>query len=61
MTGFLHAPEDLDGMAASAVRLLQDPALHSQVAQAARQHVNHSFCVDRVVPMYEEYDRRVRG
>ena len=52
-TGFLHEPDDLDGMAASAITLLEDPALHARIAQAARRHVTEPFCVDRVVPMYE--------
>src|SRR4026209_2863465 len=37
--GFLHAPDDLDGMARSAVALLTDPRLHRQVAAAAREKV----------------------
>ena len=53
ITGFLHPPDDLDGMAASAIRLLQDPALHRHIASAARQRVTERFCADRVVPMYE--------
>ena len=39
VTGFLHPPDDLDGMAASAVALLTDPALHQRVAQAACRRV----------------------
>ena len=58
-TGFLHAPDDLDGMAASAVALLQDDALHQSVARAARQRVADVFCVDRVVPLYEACYERV--
>jgi N-acetyl-alpha-D-glucosaminyl L-malate synthase BshA len=54
-TGFLHAPTDLDGMAASAVALLTDEALHQRIASAASRHVRQQFCVDRVVPMYETY------
>ena len=38
-TGFLHDPNDLDGMAASAVKVLEDPALHREIAHNARQHV----------------------
>jgi glycosyltransferase involved in cell wall biosynthesis len=52
-TGFLHDPNDLDGMAASAVKVLQDPGLHRQIAHHARQDVAEAFCVERVVPMYE--------
>ena len=48
------APEDLDGMAASAIAVLQNPALHARIAQAARRRVADPFCVDRVVPMYEK-------
>jgi N-acetyl-alpha-D-glucosaminyl L-malate synthase BshA len=57
-TGFLHAPDDVDGMAASAVKVLSDAALHREVTLAARQHVTDRFCTERVVPMYEEcYER----
>ena len=37
VSGFLHAPDDLDGMAASALRLLTDDALRRRVADAARR------------------------
>ncbi len=53
VTGFLHPPDDLDAMAASAVSLLRDPARHRAMALAARERVADRFCVDRVVPMYE--------
>ena len=39
VTGFLHEPDDLDGMAASAVALLRDDGLHKRVADAACRHV----------------------
>jgi N-acetyl-alpha-D-glucosaminyl L-malate synthase BshA len=54
-TGFLHEPDDLDGMARSTIDLLTDPALHERIAIAARDRVRHLFCVDYVVPMYERY------
>jgi N-acetyl-alpha-D-glucosaminyl L-malate synthase BshA len=53
VTGFLHPLEDLDGMAASAVELLRNPARHRAMAAAARERVADRFCADRVVPMYE--------
>ncbi len=53
VTGFLHAPDDLDGMAASAVALLKDPARHRAVADAARRRVCDRFSADLVVPKYE--------
>ena len=39
VTGFLHDQTDLDGMAASAIALLTDPALHRRVTDAARARV----------------------
>jgi N-acetyl-alpha-D-glucosaminyl L-malate synthase BshA len=61
VTGFLHDPADLDGMAASVVALLTDPALHAHVAEASCTRVREFFCVDLVVPMYEEcYERVLR-
>ena len=59
VTGFLHAPADLDGMAASAVSLLTDPDLHARVVARAVTRVREQFCVDRVVPMYERFYEHV--
>jgi len=53
VTGFLHPLDDEEGMVASAVALLKDPARHEAVAQAACRRVREHFSVDRVVPMYE--------
>jgi N-acetyl-alpha-D-glucosaminyl L-malate synthase BshA len=61
VTGFLHDQTDLDGMAASAIGLLTDPALHRRVTDAARARVSDEFCVNRVVPMYERYYERMLG
>jgi glycosyltransferase involved in cell wall biosynthesis len=61
VTGFLHDQTDLDGMAASAIGLLTDPALHRRVTEAARARVSDEFCVNRVVPMYERYYERMLG
>jgi len=53
VTGFLHPPDDSDGMAASIVRLLDDPALHARIAAAARAVTLERFSAARIVPMYE--------
>jgi N-acetyl-alpha-D-glucosaminyl L-malate synthase BshA len=53
-TGFLHAPDDLDGMVASAMGLLTDPALHGRIARAARRAAVERFSADRIVPQYEQ-------
>ena len=58
-SGFLHRVDDVEGMAASAVRLLTDDALHRRIAVTARQRVVDEFCVDRVLPMYEDCYERV--
>jgi L-malate glycosyltransferase len=58
VTGFLCAPEDLDGMAARAVELLTDSAMHARMGQAARRIAIERFAADRVVPLYERaYER----
>ncbi len=54
-TGFLHPPDDLDAMAASAVRVMTDDALHERIARAGRRLVETKFCADEIVPRYEEY------
>lgn len=61
VTGYLHEPDDLDGMAASAIALLSDPVLHRSVADAACSRVRERFCVDLVVPMYEGYYEEILG
>jgi N-acetyl-alpha-D-glucosaminyl L-malate synthase BshA len=59
VNGFLHDPDDLAGMAESALRLLTDPALHRRAAQNAR-HVAHTrYCDSKIVPMYEVYYQEV--
>jgi N-acetyl-alpha-D-glucosaminyl L-malate synthase BshA len=54
VTGFLHAPDALDDMAASGLKLLTDQELRQQMGQAACRRVREVFCAERVVPMYEE-------
>jgi N-acetyl-alpha-D-glucosaminyl L-malate synthase BshA len=59
ISGFLHAPEAVDEMAASAIALLTDADLHDRVSRAACRRVREQFCVERVVPMYEACYRSV--
>ena len=54
-TGFLHALDDVDGMAESGVSLLTDAGLHARMADAGRQAAGHRFCADLVVPQYEAF------
>ncbi len=53
ISGFLHPPEALDDMAASATALLTDAALHRRIADNACQRVRTQFCTEHIVPMYE--------
>jgi N-acetyl-alpha-D-glucosaminyl L-malate synthase BshA len=61
VTGYLHPPEAIDEMAASAVMLLTDEARHRAVATAACRRVHVHFSVERVVPMYEECYLKLAG
>jgi N-acetyl-alpha-D-glucosaminyl L-malate synthase BshA len=61
VSGFLREPTDHAGMAADAIALLTDSALHRRVTEAALSRVREEFCVERVVPMYERYYERVLG
>jgi N-acetyl-alpha-D-glucosaminyl L-malate synthase BshA len=54
VSGFLHPPDDISGMAQSGIDLLLDPPRHAHVAKAACERVRVHFCAERVVPMYEE-------
>jgi glycosyltransferase involved in cell wall biosynthesis len=54
-SGFLHAPDDLDGMARSAVALLTDRTLHRRMAAAGLRLVRTHFCSRNIVPVYEKY------
>jgi N-acetyl-alpha-D-glucosaminyl L-malate synthase BshA len=58
VTGFLCAPDDVDGMAQAGIRLLTDPALHERIRLAARDAAVRRFSASRVVPIYEAaYER----
>jgi N-acetyl-alpha-D-glucosaminyl L-malate synthase BshA len=59
VSGFLHPPAALDAMADTAVALLTDRDRHAAVGQAACRRVQEMFCVDRVVPMYEDCYRQL--
>jgi L-malate glycosyltransferase len=60
-SGFLHAVEDLEGMADSGIKVLSDGALHADVARRARATASGKFCSDRVVPQYEAVYQSLSG
>ena len=59
-TGFLHEPDDIDGMARSAVALLTDEDRRLAFAAAAARTVQERFCSDRIVSEYEQLYTDVR-
>jgi L-malate glycosyltransferase len=59
VTGFLHAPDDITGMAASGLRVLTDRELHERVAGEGRRAVKRRFCADLVVPQYETFYAKI--
>jgi N-acetyl-alpha-D-glucosaminyl L-malate synthase BshA len=60
-TGFLCGMDDVDGMTKQALEILQDETMARTIGTNAAASVSKRFCVDRVVPMYEEYYKRVIG
>ncbi|HXH05685.1 MAG TPA: N-acetyl-alpha-D-glucosaminyl L-malate synthase BshA [Vicinamibacterales bacterium] len=59
--GFLRDPDDIEGMADVAVRLLGDAALRREVGSRAAATVRERFCTERIVPMYERVYAEVAG
>ena len=59
VTGYLHPPDDVEGMARSAVELLTTPLLHRKMAAAALLAVQVKFCDQKIVPLYESYYEEV--
>jgi N-acetyl-alpha-D-glucosaminyl L-malate synthase BshA len=61
VTGFLCDANDADGMADRAVAILEDPARRASIGRAASAHARATYCVDKIVPLYENYYREVLG
>ncbi|HKT80925.1 MAG TPA: N-acetyl-alpha-D-glucosaminyl L-malate synthase BshA [Vicinamibacterales bacterium] len=61
VTGFLHPLGDLEGMAASTLKLLTDRSMRDRMAEAARGSATGQFCDDRIVPQYERYYEEILG
>lgn len=61
VTGYLRAPDDLQGMVEASVAVLRDRDLRRRVGLAAAEHVRTRFCEDLVVPQYEAFYGEVLG
>jgi N-acetyl-alpha-D-glucosaminyl L-malate synthase BshA len=59
VTGFLHPPDDLHGMAQSALELLTNDELHRRAAEAATRAAHERYCDSKIVPMYEAFYQEV--
>jgi N-acetyl-alpha-D-glucosaminyl L-malate synthase BshA len=60
-TGYIAEIGDIDRMARYAVDLLTNERKYSQFRQAARDRALNQFSARDIVPMYENYYRRVLG
>lgn len=59
--GFLRPPEDVAAMAEAGIALLTDRTLHRRIADRGVRTVRERFCLERVVPLYEQHYRAVLG
>lgn len=50
-TGFLHEPDDLEGMTASLAELVRNPVLRMEMGARARTHVEENHSLERL-PVY---------
>jgi N-acetyl-alpha-D-glucosaminyl L-malate synthase BshA len=53
-TGYVCPPDDVGGMAESALAILRDPALREAMGRRAAEIVRTRYCTDLVVPRYED-------
>jgi N-acetyl-alpha-D-glucosaminyl L-malate synthase BshA len=60
-TGGMAEAGDVDGLAAAAIRLLQDPDLHRRQAEMSRDRACSMFAQEPVVARYVDIYRQVRG
>jgi N-acetyl-alpha-D-glucosaminyl L-malate synthase BshA len=59
VSGFLRAPEDINGMAEASIALLTDSELHRRFSVAGLHRVRRHFCSKLVVPQYEAYYQEI--
>jgi N-acetyl-alpha-D-glucosaminyl L-malate synthase BshA len=59
VTGFTCDQDDVAAMAERGAEILGDPARREAMGKAAAKSVSRRFCVDVVVPQYEQYYRDI--
>ena len=57
--GLLFEVGDIESMSAAAIALLSDEARLATLSRAARKTAQDNFCASRIIPLYEEYYKRV--
>ncbi|MEP6716576.1 MAG: N-acetyl-alpha-D-glucosaminyl L-malate synthase BshA [Terriglobia bacterium] len=59
--GFTEEVGDISGQARRVVALVTDPALHTEMAAAARRTAQSRFGTEKIIPLYEDYYQTVLG
>ena len=59
MSGYLAEVGDVDSMARYAIELLGDDRRLQQIGTQARADAKARFCTSKIIPLYEEFYRRV--
>jgi L-malate glycosyltransferase len=60
-TGYLSPIGAIDEMSENAIRLLKDEKLYQAVSQAATERAKNHFSVEKIVPLYEDYYKKIVG
>jgi N-acetyl-alpha-D-glucosaminyl L-malate synthase BshA len=61
VTGFLADVGDVDTMAGYAIELLGDESALRAMGKRAREGARARFCTSKIIPLYEDFYRRVLG
>ncbi len=61
VTGFLADVGDVDTMAGFAIELLGDESALRAMGKRAREGARARFCTSKIIPLYEDFYRRVLG
>jgi N-acetyl-alpha-D-glucosaminyl L-malate synthase BshA len=59
VSGFLHAPGNVDAMAASIRKLISDDKLATKMGAAARERASSKFRREALLPVWEAYYERI--
>lgn len=58
-TGFLSPPDDVEHMAANALKILKDRELLARLSGNARQRAVEHFDAEKIVPLYENFYKKI--